>query len=172
VCLFDRRSSYARKTLGLVRSTFNYQVYNAVIGLNTALREATSQGKPVRVYNKYASSTVAYDALADEILHDPAAFDTARFFAEAERIIRRVQLSLEQPQATTVHLVGDFNGWTVNAQSVCERQTTGRWHRPLELNPGRYRYQFVVDGRWMPDPTNPRTERNPFGSVDSVLIVE
>jgi len=41
----------------------------------------------------------------------------------------------------------------------------------LPLGPGRYRYRYVVDGRWDADPHNNMVEMNPFGDMNSVVEV-
>jgi hypothetical protein len=35
-----------------------------------------------------------------------------------------------------------------------------------------YRYRYVVDGRWMQDPHNGWVEQNPYGELNSVVLVE
>lgn len=47
----------------------------------------------------------------------------------------------------------------------------GRWFKELRLPPGVYEYQFLVDGRWMPDPQARKTAPNPFGEVNSLLEI-
>jgi len=41
----------------------------------------------------------------------------------------------------------------------------------LPLRPGRYRYRFVVDGKWMTDPHNSYVEANQFGELNNVIEV-
>ena len=41
-----------------------------------------------------------------------------------------------------------------------------------QLEPGDYRYRFVIDGQWVPDSDNPSQAPNPYGSVDSVVHVK
>ena len=42
----------------------------------------------------------------------------------------------------------------------------------LSLDPGRYRYRLVVDGRWQQDPYNETVETNEFGEYNSVVEVQ
>ena len=49
---------------------------------------------------------------------------------------------------------------------------TGLWTRDLSLLPGRYEYSLVVDGHWKPDPSCPEKVDNPFGGLNSVLVVQ
>lgn len=47
----------------------------------------------------------------------------------------------------------------------------GMWGTRLSLSPGRYEYQFLVDGRPIPDPTVQESVLNPEGVPSSVLVV-
>ena len=40
------------------------------------------------------------------------------------------------------------------------------------LEPGHYRYKFVIDGQWTTDPSNAHVEPNPYGGLDSVLEID
>ena len=81
-----------------------------------------------------------------------------------------VRFILINPDATEVFVVGSFNNW-----NPCTTPMTdlghGRWIRDLMLPPGRYEYQFVVDGRWMHDRTARESVVNPFGGINSVVMV-
>ena len=81
-----------------------------------------------------------------------------------------VALDLTDCRANDVFVVSSFNGWQVGATPMMALGE-GMWGVRLELPPGRYEYQFVVDGRWMPDPNAEESARNDSGGVNSVLIV-
>ena len=70
--------------------------------------------------------------------------------------------------AADVRLAGDFDGWA--ARTPLSRRGPA-WTCRLPLDGGEYRYRFVVDGRWVNDPHNPRIERNEFGEFNNVLKV-
>ncbi len=55
--------------------------------------------------------------------------------------------------AGRVQVAGNFNNWDSN-ELVMENTQEG-WQLPLRLAPGNYEYKFIVDGRWIPDPSNP-----------------
>ncbi len=68
--------------------------------------------------------------------------------------------------AASVVLSGTFNNWSQN-ELVMKKTATG-WELPYILAPGTYEYKFIVDGRWMTDPSNPLI--NGSGSeINSVL---
>jgi chromosome partitioning protein len=81
-----------------------------------------------------------------------------------------VIFSLEAPSAARVQLVGDFNQWIVEGN---EMEASGPiWRKLVKLDPGRYRYRFVVDGEWQSDPRNDTIEPCPYGGHDSVVVLE
>jgi hypothetical protein len=63
-----------------------------------------------------------------------------------------------------------FNDWHPGATPMIDLGH-GRWVKELTLPPGRYEYQFVVDGHWMHDRTAHETVYNPFGGLNSVVEV-
>ena len=70
-------------------------------------------------------------------------------------------------------LCGEFNGWS--AQDIrLERGGDGCWRATVALEPGRsYRYRYLLDGeRWENAWQADRYVPNPYGSTDSVVIVE
>jgi 1,4-alpha-glucan branching enzyme len=78
--------------------------------------------------------------------------------------------TIEAPGAERVQLAGDFNGWDLAGGDM---SPAGRiWKTVVPLEPGRYRYRYVVDGRWQSDPLNPAAEPSPYGGNDSILVVK
>ena len=78
--------------------------------------------------------------------------------------------TLSAPDARSVYVTGSFNDWSLDEN--CRMRLEGdRWVVKLPLQPGTYKYQFIVDGRWKEDPANPRQERNSFGDINSLLEV-
>jgi 1,4-alpha-glucan branching enzyme len=84
---------------------------------------------------------------------------------------RRVFFSLKAPDARTVSIVGDFNGWRPDAH-LMKMYETGEWKKHLFLSPGRYEYKFVVDGQWWEDPASEQKCSNQYGTCNSVVVVE
>lgn len=82
-----------------------------------------------------------------------------------------VQFVLVAPGAASVSLVGDFNDWGAAATPMSV-VNGGLWTVVVPLDPGRYRYAFLVDGTtWVPDPTAPRSLDDDFGRPNSVLTI-
>jgi RNA polymerase-binding transcription factor DksA len=80
-----------------------------------------------------------------------------------------VRLSLIAPDAQEVFVAGSFNNWNPGATPLVNINH-GRWVKYLSLPPGRYEYQFVVDGRWIHDRARELVD-NPFGGLNSVIEV-
>ena len=72
--------------------------------------------------------------------------------------------------AEAVAIYGSFNGW-IQTKNYCGRDTEG-WVCRLDLAPGKYTYRFLVDGVGLTDPTNPVTEDDGSGHVDSVIVIK
>lgn len=96
---------------------------------------------------------------------------TASFTAPSEPKVF-VRLVLLQPNAHSVAVAGDFNGWNP-ANSKLERTDGGMWTVTLPLKPGRYEYMFVIDGKqWIADPLATDAATDGFGAQNAVLDVE
>jgi 1,4-alpha-glucan branching enzyme len=81
----------------------------------------------------------------------------------------RVCLELYAPDAQVVFVAGSFNDWQPGAMPLQKREGD-RWAVELTLDPGRYEYRFVVDGRWTDDPLSPAYVSNPFDGLNCVLV--
>jgi chromosome partitioning protein len=88
-----------------------------------------------------------------------------------QRMGDRIAFVTHMPGAASVKLAGDFNGWNPDATPMVSNGRTHMFEAKLRLEPGRYRYRFVVDGRWTNDPHNPHVEANPFGEPNSVVEI-
>jgi hypothetical protein len=101
---------------------------------------------------------------------EPASGDSKAAVA-VEHAAKGWAFSISAPNAKDVYIVGDFNHWKINDDSRLIRSENGSWEKNLELQSGRYRYKFVVDGEWMLDSRNAEKEQNPFGTFDSIILV-
>ncbi len=82
-----------------------------------------------------------------------------------------VRLVVMQPNAQSVAVAGDFNGWNPS-RTPLEQIGTGAWAVTIPLKPGRYEYMFVVDGKqWIADPFATEHNDDGFGSRNAVLEV-
>lgn len=81
-----------------------------------------------------------------------------------------VPLRIVAPAAKQVFVAGSFNDWHAGTIPLTPC-AGGEWRGELKLPPGRYEYLFVVDGKWLPDPSANETAPNPFGGRNSVLSI-
>ncbi len=71
--------------------------------------------------------------------------------------ILNANFSYSNSTATTVNVVGEFNGWSTTANPMTNNN--GTWNASVPVQPETaYEYKFVVDGTtWVSDPDNPNT---------------
>jgi AMP-activated protein kinase-like protein len=82
-----------------------------------------------------------------------------------------VRFRFRAPEARSVSVVGDWNGWSKDRNPLRGPFKGGVWEATVPLKPGIWRYAFVVDGVWQPPPDAPRTEGDGFGGIRGVLDV-
>ena len=118
-----------------------------------------------------AAGIVIVAVLAGERTPSPAASVVSAPVA-TQRSDTVVQFVFVAPNASSVSLVGDFNGWDRARTPLQPVASGGMWSVALPLSPGRHRYAFIVDGtRWVADPGAPRALDDDFGSPNSVVTV-
>ncbi len=82
-------------------------------------------------------------------------------------------IKVQDAQAKTVSIVGDFNDWQVGKDLLSDPDGDGIWTGVLTLKPGKYQYVFVIDGKkWVPDPRAKEISKDGFGGVNSVIEVK
>jgi len=94
----------------------------------------------------------------------PVAFDSA-----APVLVARPFTYINR-NAKSVAVVGNFNDWDATKGRLT-LMSDGVWSGNIMLTPGRYEYQLVVDGTWMPDPSAQHSAKSEFGGTNSVVIV-
>ena len=78
-----------------------------------------------------------------------------------------VHFRLDAPQASSVHLAGDFTGWEPSYE--LHQSQPGVWTVVVPLEAGVHDYAFVIDGeQWTPDPLA-TTVDDGFGGQNSRL---
>jgi 1,4-alpha-glucan branching enzyme len=84
---------------------------------------------------------------------------------------RETEFKLLAPQAQSVSIAGDFNQWSPSSHPL-KADADGTWGISFGLNPDRYEYRFLVDGDWQNGPNCSSLAENPFGTSNSLKIVE
>ena len=84
--------------------------------------------------------------------------------------MRAVHFVCQAPQARSVCLVGDFNGWDPQSHPM-KRMPDRAWFLSVELPHGHHLYAFLVDGEWVLDPQAQGIARNHNGARVSLVPV-
>ncbi|OQB11204.1 MAG: Sporulation initiation inhibitor protein Soj [Candidatus Omnitrophica bacterium ADurb.Bin205] len=176
---FDSRLAHSFKMLERIKNDFKDKLFNNIIHVNVKLKEAQNQGTHVFSYDKYCRGAKDYFSLSREIITQEKAPTPALVLEKRMNEILKEQLprltevmfSVFSPEAKDVFLVGEFNNWQIN-ESGRMMQNNGTWSKRINLNAGKYRYRFVIDGNWIEDSSNPLKEVNPYGSVDSLVEIK
>ncbi|MEO5719612.1 MAG: alpha-amylase family glycosyl hydrolase, partial [Chthoniobacterales bacterium] len=77
----------------------------------------------------------------------------------------------QSDKARKVAVSGSFNGWSKEATPLVA-EGDGVFRGAVALEPGSYKYKFVVDGEWTTDASNPQREPDGLGGTNSLLQVE
>ena len=158
------RTQFAREVREEIRHHLEGRCFQTLIRHSVKLAEAASHALPISEYCRHCVGFDDYAQLCAEVLEAEEWTLSPRVTDEG------VVFSFDAPGAHRVQLAGDFNGWEVEG---CEMRPSGpRWKSILKLDPGRYRYRYVVDGEWKNDPLNADVEPAPFGGYNSVVVVE
>jgi chromosome partitioning protein len=171
VTLYGGRTEFAREVLGEIRQHLAGRHFDTVVRHSIKLAEAASHGQPITAYCRRCAGYDDYAALAAEVLATESARPERELPLLAAPTVtpNGVVFSIKAPEASSVRLVGDFNGWVLDGNEMTPSGPI--WTSTVKLDPGRYRYRYVIDGRWQSDPLNDAVEPAPFGGENSVFVL-
>ena len=182
VANFDSRLAHSFTMLGKIKTDYQDKMFSNIIHVNVKLKEAQNAGLNIFSFDKYCRGAKDYFSLSREIItQENSSTPTLAFEKTLDKRMQEilkenlpkfktVTLQVSAPNAKEVYLAGEFNNWKLDEHSRMEH-TNGYWTKRLDLNAGKYRYRFVIDGTWSEDPANPLTQSNSYGSLDSLLEV-
>lgn len=81
-----------------------------------------------------------------------------------------VEFRFFRPEARSVSLAGDFNGWNKTSMPMV-RGEDGWWRYQFRLAPGAYEFRYLADSHWFTDYAAFGLERGPYG-WNSVVKVD
>ncbi len=180
VTMFDSRLRHSFSMLSKIKEKFGDILLGTIIHVNVKLKESAVMGETVISFDKYCRGSKDYFSLAREIISAETGNEKTvqPFSSRMKDIIKQktkglltATFALDAPQAQVVYVTGSFNDWSLDETCRMQRKN-GRFEVNLDLTPGVYKYQFIVDGKWQEDPNNPLQERNSFGDVNSLLEVK
>ncbi len=134
----------------------------------------TSTGWEMRL--QLASGRYEYKFIVDgQWLHDPAnsnkKVNEHHTYNSVLWVARPTRFTLKGYQnAQKVVVSGAFNNWS-RTEAVM-RPTPDGWAYDTVLTGNKHLYKFIIDGGWVLDPANPRTEKTWDGHTNSVLIIK
>ena len=188
VANFDSRLQHSFTMLERIKTDYKNKMFSNIIHVNVKLKEAQNEGLNILAYDKYCRGAKDYFSLSREIItQENASTETPVPTQVLEKNLKnrmneilkkelpklnKVTLTIKAPEAKEVYLAGEFNNWKLDENSRMEQDAHGCWVKRLDLNLGKYRYRFVIDGNWSEDPANPLTQLNTYGTLDSLLEVK
>jgi chromosome partitioning protein len=178
---FDSRLRHSFEMLDTIKSKFTGKLFSTIVHVNVKLKEAQNHGSHILSFDKYSRGAKDYFSLSRELIMQETGSSPVEQPAEMKEKIRQivkkerpalkeVVFTIAAPEAKDVFVAGDFNGWKTDDASRME-PNNGAWQKRFSLKAGKYRYRFVVDGRWTDDPANGLRETNPYGESDSLIEI-
>ncbi|MFH1791490.1 MAG: AAA family ATPase [Candidatus Omnitrophota bacterium] len=172
ITLFDKRSNFAKEFLEKAKEKFGGHLLSTVIRPNIKLREAAQAGRFIFEYDPRSNGALDYLALAKEVVPDLGADPSlTRHRALHRRITPKATFKLAAPEANEVYVAGSFNNWTLDRKFLMKKLSNGTWTKIMSLPEGEHLYKFVVDGRWVSDPSNDLGKRDEFGGLNSLISI-
>ena len=80
-----------------------------------------------------------------------------------------VRFAVEAHGARRVSLAGSFNDWRTDTLMLQETSKPGLFVVTVPLPPGVHEYMFVIDGRWVTDPTADESRPDGFGRQNALI---
>ena len=172
--MYDKRTRISNEVFQNIKNNFNESMFKTVIHSNVKLKEAASFGKSIVEYMKKARGFVDYMAVAKEVTTQEKMLNLKLVKdTKPQDVVNKFkkQFIFHAPEATSVKIVGNFNNWIPAESSNMERKENGTWIKNFFLEPGRYQYRFIVDGKWVEDNNNSKFVNNAFGGKNSVIEI-
>ncbi|MBD3246875.1 MAG: AAA family ATPase [Candidatus Omnitrophica bacterium] len=154
----DQRSRYVKQFLQKTRQQMGNLLLSSRIRTNVHLKEASANGCDVFRFKPDSRGAEDFRSLAKEM----------------QRITGEVSwtpLFLKKQNLEEVYVVGDFNDWQKEDSYKLKKIGPDLWSINLSLEKGTYRYKFLAENKWIPDPHNALSENDSFGGRNSLLQI-
>ena len=113
--------------------------------------------------NLYFAQRNLYQAYAPRAGTETGNLQQVRFVLDAS-------LNKQFQQASSIAVVGDFNGWDPASNKMRYDNNQGTWVLDLRLKSGVYDYMYVINDKiWIPDPQAEKVRDDGFGGKNSIL---
>lgn len=80
-----------------------------------------------------------------------------------------VRFAVQADGGKKVAVVGTFSDWL---PVQMRKQKDGSFVANIAVPPGNHEYKFIIDGEWVVDPDHGAWALNPYGTLNSLAIVE
>lgn len=160
----DQRTSFGRSVIQKLSKRFGQNCSSSIINTCTHLREAAALGKPIMDFDRRCAGSRDFMKFTEEIMRRKPA-------PAATKKARPVTFKLEAPQDALVQIAGDFTNWQPEKLELKENSAGPIWQIVKRLGRGTYQYKYLVNGRWISDPSNGTTRENCYGNANSVISV-
>ena len=173
---FDSRPLFVRRIMAELDEEFGRELLDTVIHHTVRFREAAGEGAPVIRHDPESRGAMDFRDLArelgdQEVDLEVRALDHWEALLHGPRVVTGgILFEADFPSAKRVAVTGDFCSWSTGGLPM-RRRDDGVWECRLELGSGQHQYRFIVDGTWLPDPSNDQTVANEFGGANSVVLV-
>jgi len=173
---FDTRPLFVRRIMAELDEEFGLELLDTIVHHTVRFREAAGLGQSVIRYDAESRGALDFRDLAREISGqevDLEVSDLGRWetLLHGPRVVTDGLLfEADFPGAKRVAVTGDFCSWSASGLPM-SRRTDGVWECRLQLGSGQHQYRYIVDGTWLPDPSNAQTVPNEFGGANSVVVV-
>ena len=80
---------------------------------------------------------------------------------------KKISFHYRDPSAKRVSIVGEFNQWS---PQLMKKDAEQRWGITLNLKPGEYAYNFMVDGKLIRDPAQKKSTKRPGQKIPASVL--
>ena len=167
-------SVLAFRYMTLSGSAFNFEMSKPLSTLKQISGEPSAPllGKPAREADYGSENNLSDLPGVNEVPEEPKKAAPPQLPAAAKtegKDVRRIGFTYFNSKCRKVDVIGDFNGWI---PAPMEKINAKQWAIAAPIAPGEYAYNFVVDGRPIIDPNNPKTCNVGRGFTNSLLRVK
>ncbi len=82
-----------------------------------------------------------------------------------------IEFRIFNPNASYISIVGDFNNWNPE-NDILTKGDDNIWRLKKHIEAGKYRYKYVIDGKWSLDIYNKKSASDKTGGIASLLEVK
>ena len=159
-------------TLSLHETVIHLQDY--IVNTNEIVSISAPPG--IEIWENKKTGVLCLEIINQELLQQVSTLDIllqdnstySIILLQSKKIVHTIRF-FASPNTRSVQIAGDFNSW--NPKDYNFNYVNGAWQFLLEIEPGNYSYQLIVDGNWINDPLNLEVLENGYGGYNSLLRV-